>query len=124
MGYVKEPTEEIYIIERAETPGRVEVWYKIDGYRPRHREYLGLLKGRRIYRSALNSCIANLKQIEGAKANWAMEKRKSANDVPCDTDLVGDYLRLKPQCPGGGVYTIGSVAKLPACSFTNHVLPP
>jgi len=126
VGYQKgDSAEEVYLIERAAATGNVEIWFKKDGRPPRLWEYLGLLKGRTINRSAFNSCIATLKQIEGAKANWAMEGGKSTNDTPRDADLFGPqaYIRNAPVCPAGGIYTIGTVAEPPRCTFTNHYLP-
>src|SRR5947209_19529345 len=66
-----------------------------------------------------SACIANLKQIEGAKANWAMEQKKSNTDSPNDTDLFGAslYVRLKPECPGGGTYAVLQVDAKPTCTF-------
>src|SRR2546422_1427883 len=60
--------------------------------------------------SQTNACIANLKQIEGAKANWAMELKKNNTDTPADADLFGpaSYVRVKPACPGGGGYTLNA----------------
>jgi prepilin-type N-terminal cleavage/methylation domain-containing protein len=77
--------------------------------------------------SQKNACIANLKQIEGAKATWAMENKKNNSDTPADTDLFGNtaYVRTKPECPGGGTYTLNAVDTPPACSLSasGHVLP-
>jgi prepilin-type N-terminal cleavage/methylation domain-containing protein len=77
--------------------------------------------------SQKNACIANLKQIQGAKATWALENKKVDTDTPADTDLFGNtqYIRTKPQCPGGGTYTLNNVATDPACSLSAsfHVLP-
>ncbi|MBK7998552.1 MAG: type II secretion system protein [Verrucomicrobia bacterium] len=42
--------------------------------------------------SQTNACIANLKQIEGAKANWALENKKTSADTPATTDLYGANL--------------------------------
>src|SRR5256884_1807213 len=58
--------------------------------------------------SQKNACIANLKQIDGAKASWALEQKKLVTDTPTDTDLFGatQYIRDKPGCPGGGDYTL------------------
>jgi hypothetical protein len=39
---------------------------------------------RRNYGDAGMSCIINLRAIEGAKANWALENRKMTNDIPTD----------------------------------------
>src|SRR5437762_12705556 len=53
-----------------------------------------------------NACIANLKQMDGAKASWALEQKKTTTDTPQDSDLFGStlYIRDKPECPGGGTY--------------------
>src|SRR5437016_7535180 len=54
------------------------------------------------------ACIANLKQINGAKATWALEQKKANSDAPADTDLFGStlYIRIKPPCPAGGNYSL------------------
>jgi len=69
--------------------------------------------------SQMNACIANLKQLEGAKATWAMEQKKVDTDTPGDADLFGDtaYIRVKPGCPAGSAaYTLGTVAERPLCA--------
>ncbi len=68
--------------------------------------------------SQVNACIANLKQIEGAKANWALETKATASAAPADADLYGaaGYIARTPECPGGGSYTIGNVDAAPLCS--------
>jgi general secretion pathway protein G len=77
--------------------------------------------------SQTNACIANLKQIEGAKATWAMENRKNNSDTPTTSDLYGAnaYIRTEPTCPGGGTYTLQQVDTKPSCSLSGsgHVLP-
>src|SRR5678815_1257127 len=64
--------------------------------------------------SQKNACIANLKQMDGAKASWALEQKKNNADTPDDTDLFGAtvYIREKPPCPANGTYTLGTVAVL------------
>ena len=79
--------------------------------------------------SQKNACLANLKQIEGAKANWALENKKQNTDTPGTTDLYGTdkYIRQEPACPGGGTYTPGNVQTVPVCSLPStegHVLYP
>ena len=71
------------------------------------------------------ACIGNLKAIEGAKATWALESRKGDNDVPTDTDLYGPdkALAKKPECPGGGTYSINAVSEKPTCTIADHTLP-
>ena len=77
--------------------------------------------------SQKNACIANLKQINGAKANWAMEMKKNNSDTPATTDLYGAglYVRSEPLCPGGGTYNINAVDTNPDCSLSasGHALP-
>src|SRR5258705_4459119 len=48
-----------------------------------------------------NACIANLKQIDGAKATWALEQKKTNTDIPAVTDLYGsaNYNRDQPYFP-------------------------
>src|SRR5512141_1691517 len=60
--------------------------------------------------SQKNACIANMKQIDGAKATWALENKKVNTDSPTDGDLFGDtlYIRAKPECPGGGTYALNA----------------
>ena len=70
--------------------------------------------------SQKNACIANMKQMDGAKATWALEQKKTSTDTPVDTDLFGStqYIRDKPVCPGGGTYTLGDVQTKPVCTQT------
>ena len=72
-----------------------------------------------------NACINNLRQIDAAKQQWALEKNKTDTAVPVMRDLL-PYLigGAMPVCPGGGAYTINAVDSLPSCSITGHDLPP
>ena len=74
--------------------------------------------------SQKSACIANLKQIDGAKATWALENRKTSADTPTTGDLYGGtkYIRDEPGCPGGGVYVINAVDLKPTCNITEHTL--
>src|SRR6266516_3263267 len=76
--------------------------------------------------SQKNACIANLKQIDGAKASWALEQKKVVTDVPADADLFGatQYIRDKPDCPGGCTYALNDVGSKPTCtqSAAGHTL--
>ena len=72
--------------------------------------------------SQQNACINNLRQIDGAKNEWALEKGKKATDVPTKSDLL-PYLRSWPVCPQGGTYTLGAVNEKPTCSIPGHELP-
>ncbi|MDB6020560.1 MAG: hypothetical protein JWQ04_417 [Pedosphaera sp.] len=68
-------------------------------------------------------CINNLRQIEAAKQQWALENKKPADAVPTPEDLT-PYLANPAQivCPAGGVYTVNAIGVLPACSVPGHSL--
>jgi hypothetical protein len=72
--------------------------------------------------SQQNACINNLRQLDAAKQQWALENGKKSDDVPTMADLK-PYLRRKLSCPAGGTYHLNSVAEAPTCSIPNHVLP-
>ena len=79
--------------------------------------------------SQKNACIANLKQIDGAKATWALENKKNNADTPGTTALYGatNYIRDEPKCPGGGTYAVNQVDTKPTCTLTStqgHNLDP
>lgn len=71
-----------------------------------------------------NACINNLRLIDGAKQQWALEYKKTADDVPTPNDLML-YITNKqlPVCPGGGSYIFGAVKDAPQCTLPGHVLP-
>jgi hypothetical protein len=69
-----------------------------------------------------NACINNLRQIDAAKNQWALEKGKKTGDVPTQEDLL-PYLSRWPHCPAGGTYTIGAIGEAPTCSIPGHALP-
>jgi len=75
--------------------------------------------------SAKNACINNLRQLDGAKEQWALENKKTATDTPVPLDLYGQmkYIRIAPRCPAGGTYQINSMVTKPKCSVTGHELP-
>ena len=61
--------------------------------------------------SQRNACIANMKQMHGAKASWALENKKNGGDTPLDADIFGadKDIAKKPACPAGGAYLMGNV---------------
>jgi hypothetical protein len=71
----------------------------------------------------MNACLNNLRQIDAAKNQWALEKRGKTGDVPAAQDLK-PYLKngVFPTCPAGGTYTIGAVGNDPTCSIPEHTL--
>ena len=74
--------------------------------------------------SQKNACIANLKQIDGAKNSWALENKKVSTHTPDPTDLFGAtlYIRERPACPADGTYTLANVASKPTCSISGHTI--
>jgi len=72
-----------------------------------------------------NTCINNLRQIDGAKQQWALEKNKAVDAMPTVKDLL-PYLKggVFPLCPDGGTYFINSVEAVPTCTVAGHALAP
>lgn len=71
----------------------------------------------------LNACINNLRQMDGAKQQWALENRKSITDVPTEKDVAAYLKNGIPKCPAGGTYTLGAAGAAPTCSIAGHALP-
>jgi chromosome segregation ATPase len=71
-----------------------------------------------------NACINNLRLLDAAKQQWALDKNKAAEAVPTSQELL-PYLKdgIFPVCPDGGVYSLNAVGEIPACSVQGHVLP-
>jgi prepilin-type N-terminal cleavage/methylation domain-containing protein len=71
-----------------------------------------------------NSCINNLRQIDGAKQQWALENKQTDTATAASTDIQV-YLKnnLWPHCPSSGTYTVNAVNTDPTCSTSGHVLP-
>ena len=69
--------------------------------------------------SQKNACINNLRQIDGAKEQWALEAKKSAGTASDDT-AVNEYIKGKatPKCPASGTYTYNAVDTPPVCSLS------
>ena|SRR5437016_4449865 len=80
--------------------------------------------GGRVVLNQTGICINNLRQIDGAKQQWALENKKAAEDVPTATDLASYFKgNALPVCPAGGAYTINAVVVDATCSIPGHVLP-
>lgn len=65
------------------------------------------------------SCLANLKQLDGAKATLALEHKLKPGD-PVEPHMLSEYIRDYPRCPGGGHYTLGPIGSAPVCSAPGH----
>ena len=74
--------------------------------------------------SCMNACINNLRQMDGAVQQWALEQKKNPDEKVTLTDIA-PYLKNSITCPQGGKYTVGpAVSNVPSCSITAHHLPP
>ena len=76
-----------------------------------------------------NACINNLRQIDGAKEQWALETKQAETATPVEAD-VAPYIKGQqmPTCPAGGAapapYVIGDFQTSPSCAVeATHVLP-
>jgi len=69
--------------------------------------------------SRTKACVANLKQMDSAKEQWAMDNKKATGDACPTGTLWGGaepYIKAAPVCPSGGTYTEGNVSANPTCS--------
>ena len=69
--------------------------------------------------SQKNACINNLRQMESAKEQWALET-KQAQGATADTTACTAYLKTTPICPAGGTYTWLTIGTNATCTITNH----
>lgn len=81
--------------------------------------------------SQKNACINNLRQIDGAKQQWALENNQTTSVTPTSANLKSYLGRGAggsfPTCPtGAAAYTVGSIGTSPTCpnSALGHILPP
>jgi hypothetical protein len=83
--------------------------------------------------SCSNACVNNLRQIDAAINEWALEQSKTNGTVVTEDDIK-PYIKLDahgnvPKCPDGGKYTFGRVGDTPqiTCSLSTatpaHKLP-
>ncbi len=78
--------------------------------------------------SQANACIQNLRQIDAAANEFALEHGKTNGEaINFPADLT-PYIRLNrqgkfPSCPAGGTYSIKQVGEIPTCSLGTNVTP-
>lgn len=64
-----------------------------------------------------NACFNNMRQIDSAKQQWALETRQSGSAAtPGDTDITPYIRGGVPKCPASGTYTVNNVSTVPSCS--------
>ena len=78
-----------------------------------------------------NACINNLRQIDGAIQQWALEQKQPATATANETDVT-PFLKSSIVCPSSGnagtfatSYTLGLVSARPLCQIVpiTHILP-
>jgi prepilin-type N-terminal cleavage/methylation domain-containing protein len=83
--------------------------------------------------SQQNACINNLRQIDAAANQFALEQKKNTGDTISFPNDLTPYIKLNansllPGCPAGGTYACSIVGTNPSCtlntiSATPHKLP-
>jgi len=72
-----------------------------------------------------NACINNLRQLDGAKEQWALENKKSEGTATTGSENdIYAYLKgaASPACPAGGTYAVSAIGANPTCTITGHTL--
>jgi prepilin-type N-terminal cleavage/methylation domain-containing protein len=82
--------------------------------------------------SQTNACINNLRQMDGAAQECALENKLQSSSTVATSDVT-PYIKLTsagalPACPGGGTYSASwTVSAHPTCSLStatpSHALP-
>ena len=78
--------------------------------------------------SQANACINNLRQIDAAAQQFALERGKyTGQTITYPTDLT-PYIKMNsagsiPPCPAGGTYADATVGANPSCSLSATVTP-
>ena len=78
--------------------------------------------------SQANACINNLRQIDAAANQFALEQKKVTGATITYPDDLTPYIKLNsaskiPGCPASGTYSDSSVGATPLCSLKGTVTP-
>ena len=80
--------------------------------------------------SQANACINNMRQLDAAVNQFALENKKTTGYQPVTVDVT-PYIKLNaanslPPCPAGGTYSYATIGTLPSitCSLGSTVTPP
>jgi hypothetical protein len=78
--------------------------------------------------SPASRCINNLRQIDAAANEFALEHSKTNGEAINYPDDLTSYIKLNkdgkiPPCPSGGIYRIKKVGDVPTCSLGTTVTP-
>jgi prepilin-type N-terminal cleavage/methylation domain-containing protein len=78
--------------------------------------------------SQMNACVNNLRQLDGAKQQWALENKQSIGATVASTDVMPYLGRgtggMYPTCPAQGSYTLGNLSTAPVCSLSTLTAAP
>jgi hypothetical protein len=75
-----------------------------------------------------NACISNLRQIDAAANQFAVDHNLTNGSPINFPDDLTPYIKLNgagkiPSCPQGGIYHISKVGETPTCSLGTTVTP-
>jgi prepilin-type N-terminal cleavage/methylation domain-containing protein len=83
--------------------------------------------------SQQNACINNLRQIDAAANQYALEQKLTTGATISYPNALTNYIKLNsagsiPGCPANGTYTEATVGTSPTCSLSTlasspHILP-
>ncbi len=87
-------------------------------------EFIRSVLGRRSISAPRNTCIAYLKQLDGAAQQWALDNKMNDGNLVKPYEAVS-YLKGGQFyiCPLGGKYSYTQVSNPPCCTITGHSLP-
>ena len=79
--------------------------------------------------SQANACINNLRQIDGAINQWAIEQHKSTGGTISYPSDLTPYIKLNsagsiPPCPANGTYSVGNIGATPQASCSLNTATP
>ena len=74
--------------------------------------------------SQANACINNLRQIDAAANQFALEKGKKTGDTISYPSDLTPYIKLNssgsiPPCPASGTYALPTVGTNPTCTLSS-----
>ncbi len=78
--------------------------------------------------SQANGCINNLRQINAAESQFALEQHKTTGDPINFPDNLTPYIKMNssgslPTCPAGGTYDCPSVGTNASCTLSTLTPP-
>ena len=68
----------------------------------------------------IRACQSNMRTIEFAIQEWAIDKRKANDSEVSLEELEGYFKDGIPECPSGGEYELFTVEEKPTCNVTGH----